>query len=148
MEIFDTPDKAELIEKLLITEPRKPFQPKCLFRLPLAGLKQGDKLHAEAAAELTNPYKFNVMLAYMIVLEDKSGKKLWEFTEGQGYNITPSMHHGSLSVSRTRVVPKSFGDCHIALYVWAASSQSNGKMYLEVEQDYGWLSGFLIRAAV
>lgn len=122
-----------------------PYKKICIYRSGEVEIMKDDIVQISSYGEATNDRKYNIMFGWNTRLEDKNGKQLLELTEGKGYNITPDMHHGVFTDVGIVKIEKDFGKCFVSTYVWAAAYRSSAGHTLKVEQDYGRLSGIILK---
>jgi hypothetical protein len=91
-------------------------------------------------AQVTSPYRYNVMLSSDLVLTEANGA-IREVAEGQGQNFNNEEHHFNWPRFGTYVSPSNKpGTNYFCLRAWSASSAAGSGAKLTVDQDHGRLT--------
>lgn len=133
-----TDDNGEMVACLTTV-----YQPDYLY-FPVYAIrvsfKAGQIVKAYAEFEVTNDARINIMVASQILLVkqlDYFNPHKIEVTEGNGFNVDPTMHHGLTTKIGSVLLTDDF-EGYLVLFAWAASD-ANPNTSLAVERDYGKL---------
>lgn len=143
---FNSGDGSELVKEVPIRK-RSEYVMTRLYSVKMPELGFGNVLSTQAYAEITNNHgKYGdwVMIGWATVLEDAYGNWKEEVTEPKATNCLRNQHHCVINDATTHFVSGNYRDSYLSFFVWAGSATHYDKV-LTVEQDYGRLSGFLIR---
>lgn len=110
-------------------------------------VRAGDVILVLAKFEITNPYQYNIMGArYTLLCNSAGATNGTEITEAASMNVTPAIHH-DIHVDVGTMTVANGGTKYINVIAWAAASSPGANDALVVEQDYGRLSGVILRPA-
>lgn len=141
--------KKEILREIVISN-NKTYYPKTLYEVQVSDLNKDDIINITSAYEVTNNYKFNVMIASSVTL-GSIGSTTLPFTidEGRGYNVTPAMHHGcSYHVRQFKISKDMPGENVVSTVLWSASDAASPSLNdkLKIEQGYGHLDVLIYRS--
>jgi hypothetical protein len=134
--MFYIQDITENINDLNISTINK----EVIFSVPIEKIDIDDVIQITSEFEVTNQYKYNVMIGSWIVLGNTplaiAGILLCPST---AFNVTPDMHHGIVSKSRNYKFNSSYSGKYVNMVSWAASDNSSPKDILLIEKGHGHL---------
>ncbi len=167
IELYQTPQAGELIDKLRVTgwsNPLlQPYQRAVMFSLPLTNIKAGDIIDLKAYGQVSNPNKFSVnpygvvssaiMFSHgtILAMSATAVVPLEELTEFRGTNITFEINHSPWEEHTHYVFKNDYNVVYVNQVVYAASmaiSPTSTATYITVNKDYGRSSVMLFRMSV
>lgn len=134
--MFYGQDINEHIECLQIN----PVVEQVLYSVKVPEIKQGDVLQVTSEFEITNDFTYNVMIGAKIILADSSKNTNGALIDqANGFNVTPNMHHGVVSKSRTWKAESTYNDKYVNVVIWSLSVNAFSNDKLKIEKGYGHL---------
>lgn len=108
-----------------------------VYSIQLPNLNKGAILSLSAQFEATNPYTYNCMLGRYLLLKDAT--HIAYITKPCTSNISPNMHHCTVSIARNYKLASNFVSPVLSLVAYAGASMPVSGHKLVIEQGYGHL---------
>jgi hypothetical protein len=121
--------------------------PAVIYSVPVAHIDKNDVIQITTELEATNNYQYNVMIGCNVILTDNSSSiKGTLIDQKNSFNITPNMHHGTVSKARNWKSLSSYDNKYVNVVCWSMSKNSLNSQSLKIEQGYGHLDLLVTRS--
>jgi hypothetical protein len=118
--------------------------PAVVYSVPIKRIEKNQVLQVTTELEATNNYQYNVMIGCNVILaNDVSSTKGTLIDQSNGFNITPNMHHGVVSKSRSWKSQSTYNNKYVNVVCWSISDNALIGHALKIENGYGHLDVFI-----
>lgn len=137
--VYNSGHYSELVSTVTITKPPAPNPWMPIMCVDLGTIPAANEiLYVSAEVEVTNPQAYNIDVEARLMLTtsctDNDGG---EISDSTGYNLTPAMHHGTITKVGSWVTESGSTRNHVTLALAVESNASRPGDKLTIEQDHG-----------
>jgi len=137
--IFYSQDIIEKVEYIPL-DTWVPYREYVLYSTKVENLQENDLLSITTEFEVTNNTGINLMIASSVKLCDSATSVKGNILiSANGFNVSPSMHHGVMTHARQIKLNKDYGDKYVNVIIVAASTDAKPIHRLKIEKEYGHL---------
>jgi hypothetical protein len=123
-----------------------------LVQLSLGFVPYGSLIDVVASCQISSKNPYNLMVASAVIMHETAGNAYetslaaWggqEICEAVGTNIDNNVHHLPIQRADKRLARGTYGDAHITLITYAASTAYKSGDIITVDKDYGSMSALV-----